>query len=139
MALMGQFPNFAILFLQIKKIHPAPTDCPCLGVATELKDTLQRMCSTNELFALFDFWTTQRQIKVFQYLKQKDPKLYSDLDANRRSILVRATGIISPLLSQGDSFGLSTCAKTTWCFLTEWQKGKTLEFLIQQGYQPLGC
>ena len=65
-------------------------------MATELKDTLQRICSTNELFALFDFWTTQRQNKVFQYLKQKDPKLYSDLDANRRSILVRATGIISP-------------------------------------------
>ena len=77
----------------MKKIHPTPSDCPCLGVATEFVDTLQRICSTSALFALFEFWSAERQEKLFKFLKDKDEKLYANLDVNRRSISVRVTGM----------------------------------------------
>ena len=74
-------------------IHSNNTpECPCMGVKTNLRETLQLIVSTEKLFKLFHFPTETQQEKLFGFLKRKDRNLYKNMDQSRRTIFIRDTG-----------------------------------------------
>ena len=78
---------------EIKNIHVnSPTDCPCMGVTSNVHETLQLIVSNEVLFRLFHFPTENEQEKMFDILKKKDGTLYSNLDKLKRTIFIRVTG-----------------------------------------------
>ena len=78
---------------EITPIHQGETSCECQGYATSFMDTLQRICATPELYAMFEFMAEDQQSRLFASLKAKDAKLYQKLDSSKKTILVRVTGI----------------------------------------------
>ena len=77
---------------EIKPIHDPVSECNCMGYQTSLKETLQSIISTPQLFSMFTFMDLEKQKELFQYLKEKDPVLYNYLDAQNQTILLRVTG-----------------------------------------------
>lgn len=80
--------------VDVGKIEPmsCENNCCCMGVKTKLKETLQRIVSTNALFSLFQFFSKEKQIKLFSFLKKKNSQLYANLDCDKRTIVIRDTG-----------------------------------------------
>ena len=67
-------------------------NCACMGVYTSLKDTLQRIVSTPELYKKMKFQSLNDQVKLDQFLKDKSKYLYRNFDVNKRTIILRDTG-----------------------------------------------
>ena len=68
------------------------SSCSCQGYKTNFKETLQQIISTPALEELFEYLSLEQQVTLFNHLKSRDPKLYSKLDSDKRTILVRVTG-----------------------------------------------
>ena len=51
----------------------------CICAVTKLKDTMQRLISTQQLFESMEFPSMADQAQLFELLKEKDRQLYSGL------------------------------------------------------------
>ena len=77
---------------RITAIHHGTTDCKCMGYKSDLKETLQQIVSTEILFKCFTFLTVENQTKLADFLKSKEPNLYHNFNAEKRTIFIRDTG-----------------------------------------------
>lgn len=78
----------------IVKIHENEIACEknCMGVKTNLHETLQLIIQTPKLFEKFEFMNEEQQLHFFNYLKNKDPNLYKNLNPAKRSLFLKETG-----------------------------------------------
>ena len=77
----------------ITAIHLPNPDCPCMGYQVNVRDTIERILNTKELKDLFVWQDPVRHAGMIRFLKSKDPGLYQNLDEERQTILIRATGM----------------------------------------------
>lgn len=78
---------------EINNIHTeGDTSCKCMGVKTKVLETLQKIVTTPKLFSKFRFPEKEVNFKIVKYLQEKDPLLYKNLNGDRRTIFIRATG-----------------------------------------------
>ena len=75
----------------IEKIHDNG-DCGCMGYRTDLSETLQMVVSTPALFNLCSFFPSEKQERLFNFLKGIDSDLYGKLDPRKKSLFLRVTG-----------------------------------------------
>jgi len=80
--------------LDVGRIHSFNhgESCGCMGFHTSVTETLQFIIGNNKLYEQFNFLSKEKRVKCFDYLKSKDPELYSKLDSKCRTILLRSTG-----------------------------------------------
>ena len=76
----------------IHKIHGEDNLCSCMGVSTNLQDTLQNIVCTPDLFSRFKFQTKPEQQELSKFLKENDNDLYQKFDVTKRTIMLRDTG-----------------------------------------------
>ncbi|XP_066930040.1 uncharacterized protein [Clytia hemisphaerica] len=75
----------------IKSFNHANSDCPCMGVHTDLIDTLQRIFSS-DLYNKMNFLPEEKNEALCEFLKSKDPIMYQKFNPRNKTILLRETG-----------------------------------------------
>ena len=135
---------------KIEMIHNSDNNtCKCMGVQTDLKDTLQHVLSCEQLYSEFHFFNTEEQEKIFSFLKGQDLELYRNLDPKRRTIFIKDTGdnfrAASRYPTEQTSFSILNIKKLVNCpygqFLTTlWRGSESREMLcthIRHHYEEL--
>ena len=60
-------------------------------ISTDLRETLQHILSS-ELLSHCTFFDTETQLKLFDFLKTANSNIYQNLDATKRTLILRQTG-----------------------------------------------
>ena len=79
-----------IIHLPHDESHTQVSGCIC--AVTKLKDTMQRLISTKQLFDSMEFPSMADQAKLFELLKEKDRQLYSGLRIDCKTLFIRQSG-----------------------------------------------
>ena len=81
----------------IKFMHGSKSDCLCMGVRTDLIDSLQRNFSS-DLYEKMNFFPEEQNKNLCKFLKSKDSTLYHKFDPKKeQSFYVKLVTILEPL------------------------------------------
>ena len=69
----------------INPLHDKMDSCDCMGYGCDMKDTLQRIVNTHELFNKFSFFSVEQQKEISVFLKSKNADLYNKFDYSKRT------------------------------------------------------
>ena len=72
--------------------HENGKQCKCMGVCTDIVDTLQHVISCEKLSVDLDLFNADEQKRIFSFLKEGDSELYKNLDSSKRTFFNRDTG-----------------------------------------------
>ena len=75
----------------IDLIH-SDSSCPCMGIRTSLKETLQNIFSSKELYATMTFLEENKQNDLKDFLCKRNNEMYENFLPYKRTIFLRLTG-----------------------------------------------
>uniref|UniRef100_A0A7M6DRA3 Uncharacterized protein n=1 Tax=Clytia hemisphaerica TaxID=252671 RepID=A0A7M6DRA3_9CNID len=77
---------------EILKLHRDDDNCSCMGYGCTVRCTLEMIFKTDYFYRRLCFLSHEQQQKLFKFLTEKDPELYSNLDESKKTVIIRDTG-----------------------------------------------